>query len=372
VLRPITTFTKLAIRDCLRKQRGHAADDEDHLLEAEAWLCRAQDVSGDGGISYGYSIRGGWRCSYAETSGYIASTFYRLARRRGCEYAKRADRVLRWLLTVQNTDGSFANPRYGPQGIVFDTGQVLFGLVRGYEMTGDSEFLESARRAAAWMCEVADDNLRWTRNEHLRTPHVYNTRSAWALLLFNQLESDATREATARSNLEWALGVQRPSGFFDQCAFVPGRAPFTHTIAYTAQGLLESGLLLKDHRFVDAAVHCARSTLGHLRHDGFLPSTISIDGEQVSSSSCLTGNCQFSVIWAQLYALGEGDCYRKAIFRALDYVIATQDITTSDLNVRGGIKGSQPIWGRYAFMSFPNWATKFFIDAMWLRKELEK
>jgi hypothetical protein len=51
--------------------------------------------------------------------------------------------------------------------------------------------------------------------------------------------------------------------------------------------------------------------------------------------------------------------------------MSTQNITTSDLDVRGGIKGSHPVWGRYAFMSFPNWATKFFVDAMWLRKELE-
>jgi hypothetical protein len=51
--------------------------------------------------------------------------------------------------------------------------------------------------------------------------------------------------------------------------------------------------------------------------------------------------------------------------------MSTQNIATSDLDVRGGIKGSHPVWGRYAFMSFPNWATKFFVDAMWLRKELE-
>ena len=40
-------------------------------------------------------------------------------------------------------------------------------------------------------------------------------------------------------------------------------------------------------------------------------------------------------------------------------------------DIRGGIKGSQPVWGRYAPMSFPNWATKFFVDAMWLRPGLE-
>jgi hypothetical protein len=50
--------------------------------------------------------------------------------------------------------------------------------------------------------------------------------------------------------------------------------------------------------------------------------------------------------------------------------MSTQDISTPDPNVRGGIKGSNPVWGRYASMSFPNWATKFFVDAMWLRKDV--
>jgi hypothetical protein len=72
-----------------------------------------------------------------ETSGYIATTFFRLARDRDPSFLERAQRILRWLVSIQNADGSFCNPRYGRDGIVFDTGQVLFGLVRGYEVSGD-------------------------------------------------------------------------------------------------------------------------------------------------------------------------------------------------------------------------------------------
>ncbi|MGF1595582.1 MAG: hypothetical protein ACFCVK_01410 [Acidimicrobiales bacterium] len=34
--------------------------------------------------------------------------------------------------------------------------------------------------------------------------------------------------------------------------------------------------------------------------------------------------------------------------------------------IRGAIKGSHPIWGRYAPLGYPNWATKFFLDALLL------
>ena len=48
-----------------------------------------------------------------------------------------------------------------------------------------------------------------------------------------------------------------------------------------------------------------------------------------------------------------------------------QDLATPNPAVRGAIKGSQPIWGRYAPFSYPNWATKFFIDAVLLLNEIE-
>ncbi len=363
-------FAKAAVRDA-RGGRRALSTPERHLLAAEQWLCRAQDATPDGGISYGYSLRGGWRPSYPETSGYIATTFFRLARARDPAYADRAVRILDWLLGVQNEDGSFCNPRYGRGGIVFDTGQVLFGLVRGHEETGRADFLDAARRAAAWLAQVADADGRWTRHEHRGVPHVYNTRTAWALLRLDDVERDPRREAVARANLDWAVAEQQASGFFDHCSFRRGEAPFTHTLAYTARGLLESGLLLGDARYLDAATRCADAARGHLRPDGQLPSTISPQGRAMASSCCLTGNCQFAIIWARLASLGSRPEYRQAIARALDYVMSTQDLETSDLAVRGAIKGSHPVWGRYAPMSFPNWATKFFVDALWLRQGLE-
>ncbi|MEP7057667.1 MAG: hypothetical protein ABI809_07830 [Caldimonas sp.] len=366
--KPLVSFARVALADLgpLRQ----IASIERHLLAAEAWLQRAHDMSGNGGVSYGYSLRGGWRPSYPETSGYIATTFLRLARDRDPAYGERARRILRWLVEIQNADGSFANPRYGAAGIVFDTGQILFGLVRGYETSGDAALLEAARRAAAWLTQIVDAELRWTRNEHHATPHVYNARTAWALLRMNQIEFDPARETVARSNLDWAVAEQNRHGFFEHCAFRAGEAPYTHTIAYTTRGLLESGLLLAEPRYLVAAGRCARAMLALMRDDGHLPSTITTDGVPAAASCCLTGNCQFAIVWARLHAARADAALRNGVERALDYVMSTQDLETTDLDVRGGIKGSHPVWGRYACLSLPNWATKFFIDAMWLRKEL--
>jgi len=343
---------------------------EEHLRAAEEWLKRAHDQGRDDGVSYGYSVRGGWRPSYRETSGYIATTFFNLARHRNDpDLQDRALRICRWLIDVQNKDGSFSNPRYGDSGIVFDTGQDLFGLVRAHEETGEEVFKDSASRAAQWLVDIADANGRWTRNEHLNTPHVYNTRTAWALLRMNQVEYSTERERVARANLDWALKEQQPSGFFAECAFERGVPPFTHTIAYATRGLLESGRLLQDARYLNAAHRCADATLKHLREDGFLPGQITIEGKSAAAYCCLTGNCQFSIIWSKLFDQTGDEQYRRAVVRAMDYVMGCQDIRTANSNIRGAIKGSQPIWGKYAPLSFPNWPAKFFVDAMLLRKQ---
>ncbi len=361
------TFSGLAARDALAS-RGQRSDPAAHLQAAEAWLKLAHGRAGDDGVSYGYAVRGGWRPSYRETSGYIATTFFEIARQRSdADYRGRALRIARWLLSVQNTDGSFSNPRYGDAGIVFDTGQVLFGLVRAAEETADASFVEGAEKAAGWLVRIADGDLRWTQNEHLDTPHVYNARTAWALLRLNQSRPDPERQRVARANLDWALAEQQGNGFFGECAFERGADPFTHTIAYTAQGLYESGVLLGDTRYVDAAQRCADAALALMSTDGFLAGQIAVDGTPAARYCCLTGNCQFAIVWARLFDRSGDERYRKGAIAATDYVMACQDIETPNLDVRGAIAGSFPLWGRYAPFSYPNWATKFFVDAMLLR-----
>ena len=80
--------------------------------------------------------------------------------------------------------------------------------------------------------------------------------------------------------------------------------------------------------------------------------------------TCLTGNCQLATVWARLYDHSGDQRFRAAALSALGYVMERQSLETADHDVRGGIKGSQPVWGAYAPFAYPSWAGKFFIDAM--------
>ncbi len=366
------TFAGRVFRDAFWS-RSKPGPRSEHLEAAAGWLKRAQAATPDGGVSYGYSIRGGWRPSYRETSGYIAVTYFDLERQRGdAEAGALARTVSDWLCEVQEPDGSIANPRYHHnEGIVFDTGQVLLGYVRAYRETGEARFRDAATLSASWLASSLDDDGAWRKNTHLQTPHTYNVRVAWAMLECNSIAPDLIIEAAARRSLDWGLEQETDAHYFRSCAFEPGLAPFTHTIAYAIRGFLESGRLLNEPKYTDMAIRAADAALEHLRSDGWIPGQIDEDGRSRASYCCLTGNCQLAIVWLKLHQMTGSQPYLDAAKRSLDFVMSCQDLATPNLALHGAIKGSQPIWGRYAPLSYPNWATKFFIDAILLLEEIE-
>lgn len=358
-------FAIRAIKD-LFLQKSSGFQPQEHLEAAIHWLKRSHDCSPDDGVSWGYSLKGGWRLSYRETSGYIADTFFDLAKYLHDDNAyERAVSICKWLITVQNDDGSISDPRYGSSGIVFDTGQVLQGLIRAYQETQQECFLVAALEAGDWLVSVADSTGRWTRNTHLGVPHVYNTRVAWPMLNLHTLSPNPEFERVARANLDWALTQQR-NGWFLQCAFKPGVAPFTHNIAYTIRGLLEAGYLLCEQKYIDAAIASSLAMIQHVEKSGFIPGEIDVSGKARGNYCCLTGNCQMAIIWLKLFEQTGVRQYYQSALSSLEYVMSCQEIHTNDLNIKGGIKGSHPIWGKYTRLSYPNWAAKFFIDALLL------
>ena len=372
----IATLTKVVLTDITSKALKSAEHDK-HLKAAIAWLKRAHDSTDDGGVGYGYYLRGnpfsdfgfGWRASYVESSGYILETFYDIAAAyQDQDAAMRAENIGRWLISVQNNDGSFANKNTGSSdGIIFDTGQVLFGLLRCYKETGDIVFLDAAKKAVIWLIDRQSEDGAWRRNTHLGATHSYNSRVAWAILEYCKLRPNADYKAAARQNLNWVLSQQLNNGFFDNSAFKTGKAPFTHTIAYTIRGLYEGGILLGDETMVLAAYKSACTIQDYVGPKGFIPGQIDISGRAVNEYSCLTGNCQMMIIWYRMAKQFNDISMQQIADLALNYVLRVHDIETSNKNIRGGLKGSHPIWGDYAPLAYPNWAAKFLIDALMIK-----
>jgi uncharacterized protein YyaL (SSP411 family) len=269
------------------------------------------------------------------------------------------------LLQVVTPDGAFAHwADASSQSIVFDTGQVLFGWLAAYLATGVTSYLEAAVRAGDWLAAIQDSSGAWTTHQHLNVVKTIDARVDWALLeLYRHTKQEAYRRAAVR-NLEWVLGQQDADGWFRNCAFRDGEDPFTHTLVYTAEGLFECGCLLDESRYTSAAVRTADALLALQRADGWLAGTYRTGWRATSTSSCLTGDCQASRLWLRLFALGRNPAYVKGAERAIAFVSRTQNLMSANPGVRGGIAGSSPIYGRYERFAYPNWAAKFYVDAL--------
>src|SRR3954454_16462590 len=78
-----------------------------NLQAAYQWLCRAQDVTGDGGVAAWYHLLRGWATSYPATTGYIIPTFLGYAQLFGQPEARsRAIRMADFECNVQMPSGA--------------------------------------------------------------------------------------------------------------------------------------------------------------------------------------------------------------------------------------------------------------------------
>ena len=80
--------------------------------------------------------------------------------------------------------------------------------------------------------------------------------------------------------------------------------------------------------------------------------------------SCVTGNAQMAAQWFRLARVTGDRRFGDGARQATRFLKSIHDCATSNPRIRGAVKGSHPIWGRYLFGSYPNWAAKFFMDAL--------
>ena len=342
-----------------------------HLAATIDWLCRAQDVRDGqpdaGGVSAGWSFEDGWLPSYPETTGYIIETFLAAATiLERPQLVDRAQRMIDWELSLQAPDGAFPG-HFGEPGshpVIFNQGQIMHGLVAGYTQLGRQDCLDAMVRAGCWLVAQQDADGCWRNFEHNRTPHVYNTRATWALLSAGLVAGEKGFVDAARRNLDWALRQQTESGWYATNAFVPTRSPFTHTIAYAIRGFLECGVNLGEERYTDSASRAGSRLAQVQREDGWLAGTYRDGWMADASYACLTGIAQMSLNWTRLAQVTGDDTFRTNARAGLTFLKSTHRLNDIDDAVRGGIAGSSPIWGDYSRFEYPNWAAKFFADAL--------
>jgi len=364
-------FAGESVRDFFRGmlpiQTTRLTDDQIHLQAAVTFITRSIEQCNGHASSKAYKVGKGWLPPYRETTGYIIPTLLDLAEHLNRpDLAATAERMGEWLAEVQEPSGGFIEHdlHLDTKPIVFNTGQILHGFNALILRRGRQDFVPNARRAGDFLVSSADETGSFVRNEHFDLAHAYNVRSAWALLTLGRLLDNKTYEHVALANADWTVAQQTTNGFFLNNIFQPGWNANTHGIAYVLQGLLEIHGISGRKTYLEAVRRTAERIISVYGEKRRVVSEIGENWELLSSHLCLTGCAQLAIVCFRLYGLNGDKRYLNAGLNLLDDVAATQDVTSLEKPHYGGIKGSRPIYGRYAPLQYPNWATKFFVDAL--------
>lgn len=348
-----------------------AAQYERHLAATAGWLVESIE-RGDGGSCAYFSLAGGWSRPYPETTGYLIPTLLTLPRLLpGFGGEDRATALGSWLLSLQDGEGWWHGglhpPKDGAAPSVFNTAQILQGLVALHDLTAEERWLEAAQRAGRWLAASVDGSGLWPGKDYRAagTPSYY-TYAAWPMLEVAIRCDDAAIRAVAEGALDAILARRRPNGTFAGWGFSEEEPAFTHTIAYTLQGLIGSAKLLGDWERYGKPVEEGLLALAQRAElaKGRLAGRLDDDWMPAARYVCLTGNAQIALClldWDET----EPDPQRaQTAARLVDAVCDAQHLRGPLSGIRGAVGGSAPIWGRYMLLRYPNWAAKYHCDAL--------
>jgi len=373
------------VKLALAGKNNVAHDPVAHLDAAVAWLCRAQDAAGDGGVArsrclayHPFFKSSGWVASYPETTGYIIPTMFDYARLTGNRHIfKRAVRMADWECDVQMEQGAVQGGTIdqAPTPAIFNTGQVIFGWLSAFQETGREKYLIAAKKAGHFLINQQEQDGSWRKNLSQyasgKMPYyTYNTRTAWSLLELSAADNNRAFQEAAIRNIEFALDQQQENGWFRSNCLNDPSQPLLHTIAYCIRGILEAGILLNNHQYISRAKKAANALLRKQRPDGSLAGRFDHQWEPTVTWSCLTGDAQIAIIWGRLFQVTGEFVYADAMRRANRYLKSVQLLKTNNPDLYGGISGSDPVSGGYGKFEILNWGVKFFADALMLERSL--
>jgi hypothetical protein len=362
-------------RDVFRQDFNYSSKEKGEALDkAAGWLMTAQKANQDGGMG-SYHLINKWSASYPETTGYIIPTLINYGKKHNQQIAiDSAIRAADFMLKIQKESGGWQGGRMDENRpeIVFNTGQVIRGMIAAFEHTGNQKYLDSSIKAGMWLSAIQHQEGYWQNHALMKKARVYDTFVDVPLLQLYQLTGEAKFKMTSIQNLNWVIGKKmHENGWFEDCDNTVKRndKPILHTIAYTLDGLIDGRLILKDDQYLKAAVKGADKLRDIFLSHGFLNGRYDTNWNGSEYMLC-TGCAQMAIVWLKLYRVHHDKVYLDAAQRmtSLLVFIQSRDFKEKEYTL-GAIPGSFPLWGRYEPFAFPNWATKFFCDALILEQE---
>jgi hypothetical protein len=345
---------------------------KDVLNSVVRWIVDAQRP--DGGIPAYYSLLTGFSESYPEVTGYIVPTLYDFAKEsRDADALASAERATGWLLSLQMPTGAFPGGLHGHDNhpSIFNTGQILQGLVRAYAETSQPEIRQSSLAAGDWLINVQQPDGCWSGpGAYQDASHTYYSMVAWSLAELSGRTGERQYAVAAEKNLDWVLSHFRASGWVDGIN-LKGHPTYLHFIAYVLQGALECAILQRRADAIDAAANSAWILLRKFETNKSLAGAYDSDFSNGRTFACLTGNAQMSCVWLRLFEITGDLRYLNAALK-INEMLKQAIPARGPKGIAGGVAGSYPLWGLYQPFRYISWGCKFFADALLLESRLTR
>ena len=314
-----------------------------------------------------------WSKPYPETSGYLIETLIDYQNYDNqLELYDYISSIVHWLLDIQLPSGSFPGG-LGDKGreSFFNTGQILLGLIKYYKISPSFRIEESIIRAYEWLLSAIDTNGLVCRGHYIQnfSPDYYS-RVLWPMLMIEREFNLSNSNKILLCIKKILSNFDNDSCIFKAWSFNRDKPAFTHTIAYTLRGLLESSRLLKDE-FISIEIgnivyNSFAKILTDLNNNNFIIGALDKNGRSDNSFICVTGHFQLSIVSFLLnkYSLLNDNYFSsKKLFNTAKEGIAN---SSNFFLLKGGINGSIPFHSKYLRFRQPNWAVKFYLDNLLL------
>ena len=247
-------------KDVFRQAFNYSSGEKKEALDkAAGWLMMAQQANEDDGMG-SYHLINKWSASYPETTGYIIPTLINYGKNfNQHEAIDSAMNAADFLLKIQKESGGWQGGRINENKpeIVFNTGQVIRAMIAAHRHSDEQIYLHAAIKAGMWLSDIQHNEGFWQTHALMGKARVYDTYLDAPLLQLYEITGEEEFRKTAIQNLEWVIrDKMHQNGWFEDCDNTVKRneKPILHTVAYTLDGLVDSSLILKDDKYLKAAV----------------------------------------------------------------------------------------------------------------------
>jgi hypothetical protein len=323
----------------------------------------------------------GWSCAYPETTGYIIPTLYdylSFGTGKVGAVKKAIETSVEWLLSMQLPGGAFPGGHYVSRETcylhskdyllrrprpsapsIFNSAQILHGLLRHYTETQDARVLQSICCCNRFLIDCVEPDGHFKIDAYTGTTSpAYFTLVSLRLAEAYSITKDEALRAAAKVSLDVVTSsADRNTYWIPKMGFHGREFAFTHTIAYTIEGLLTSATILPadGHTWRELAANALYRLFRISELNKKVPGGYSTGWSPRWDFECIPGNCQLGLCFLMIFESTGDARYLNAACRIYSSVLKAR---RSD----GAIPGSSPFWGPYMSMRYPNWGAKYFMD----------